>query len=85
MGEDVVFLTRLKHLGRRRRPKEKLATRFTARQIGLEPPLVVNSSRKWDKHGDWHMIRDIFRGLFYLCFARGKLKKYAFSYWYEDR
>jgi len=85
MCEDVVFLTRLKRLGRRRRPKEQLATRFTARRIGLEPPLVLNSSRKWDKHGDWHMIRDVFRGLFCLCFARDKIRKYLFSYWYEGR
>lgn len=85
MGEDVVFLTRLKRLGRRRRPKQQLATHFTAKRIGLKAPLVLNSARKWDKHGDWHMIRDALRAPLYLCFRRDKVKKYLFRYWYEDR
>ena len=78
-------LRRLKRLGASRRPKQKLATRFTARKIGIPPALVLNSSRKWDKHGDWHMFPDVVRGAFYLLFARRKLKDYARRYWYEDR
>jgi glycosyltransferase involved in cell wall biosynthesis len=85
LGEDVEFLRRLKRLGTRRRPKQRLATRFTARRLGILPALVLNSSRKFDKHGDWHMIPDVLRGAFYLLFARRKLKDYARRYWYEDR
>ena len=84
-GEDVDFLRRLKRLGASRRPKQELATRFTARKIGSSPALVLNSSRKWDKHGDWHMFPDVVRGAFYLLFARRKLRDYARRYWYEDR
>lgn len=85
MGEDVAFLSRLKRLGASRRPKQRLATRFTARHLGLSPALAINSARKWDKHGDWHMIFDVFRGAFNLLFARHKVKEYATRYWYEDR
>ena len=85
VGEDVAFLSRLKRLGAKRRPKQRLATRFTARKLGLSPALVINSSRKWDKHGDWHMIADVFRGAYYLLFARHKFREYVARYWYEDR
>jgi glycosyltransferase involved in cell wall biosynthesis len=84
-GEDVAFLRKLKRLGARRCPRERLATRFTARKMGQKAPLVLNSCRKWDKHGDWHMITDVFRAGFYLVFSRRKLMEYARRYWYEDR
>jgi glycosyltransferase involved in cell wall biosynthesis len=84
-AEDVAFLRRLKKLGSRRRPKEKLATRFTGRRLGLAPALVLNSARKWDKHGDWHMIPDFLRAGLYLLFAQSKADEYARRYWYEDR
>jgi len=66
-------------------PKQRLATRFTPRKLGLPPALVLNSARKWDKHGDWHMIPDVFRAPFYILFARKKVKEYVRRYWYEDR
>ena len=84
-GEDVDFLRRLKRLGARRQPKQKLATRFTARRIETPPAVALNSSRKWDKHGEWHMVPDVVRGAFCLLFARRKLRDYARRYWYEDR
>lgn len=85
MGEDVAFLSRLKRLGANRRPKQRLATRFTAKRLGLEPAMVINSSRKWDKHGDWHMIADVFRAGYYFLFARHRIKEYAQRYWYDER
>jgi len=84
-AEDVAFLRKLKRLGSRRRPKQRLATRFTAPKLGLEPAFVLNSCRKWDKHGDWHMITDVFRAGFYFVFSRRRLMDYARRYWYEDR
>jgi len=84
-AEDVSFLRRLKRLGARRRPKQKLATRFTARKLRLSPAWVVNSCRKWDKHGEWHMIGDVFRAGCYLLFSRRRLIEYGRRYWYEDR
>lgn len=84
-AEDVAFLRELKRLGSRRRPKEVLATRSVARKLGLKPALVLNSCRKWDKYGDWHMIADVCRAGFYIVFSRRKLKDYAHRYWYEER
>lgn len=85
MGEDVAFLSRLKRLGAKRRPKQRLATRFTAQRLGLRPALAINSSRKWDQHGDWHMIADVFRGAYCFLFARRRFQEYVARYWYEDR
>lgn len=84
-AEDVAFLRKLKRRGAQRHPRERLATRFTARKLGLERALAVNSARKWDKHGDWHMIPDVLRVGFYLLFSRSRLDAYARRYWYEDR
>lgn len=58
---------------------------FTAKKIGIPPAVVLNSSRKWDRHGDWHMFPDVLRAAFYLLFARRKLKDYARRYWFDDR
>jgi hypothetical protein len=80
MGEDVAFLSRLKRLGASRCPKQRLATRFTAKRFGVSPALVINSSRKWDRRGDWHMIADVFRGPYYFLFARHRIKEYAPSF-----
>jgi glycosyltransferase involved in cell wall biosynthesis len=85
IGEDVHFLSRLKRLGAKRRPKQRLATRFTARKIGHQPALVLNSSRKFDKHGDWHMIPDTLLAAWYLLFAKHKFQEYTKRYWYDER
>jgi len=84
-GEDVRFLTALRRLGRKRRPRERLVTRFTARKLGLAPPLVINSCRKFDQRGDWHLLTHSLKGLFYLAFARRKADDLIRQYWYEDR
>ncbi len=85
VGEDVIFLRSLKRLGARRRPKQRLATRFTARRLRIAPAIVLNSSRKFDERGDWHMFADFFRGLFAILFARNKINDYIRRYWYEGR
>ncbi len=43
-GDDVEFLCRLKRLGASRPPRQKLATRFTAKKIGI-PPAVSSIPR----------------------------------------
>ena len=62
-----------------------LTAPLTAKKIGIPPAVVLNSSRKWDRHGDWHMFPDVLRAAFYLLFARRKLKDYARRYWFDDR
>jgi len=85
LAEDVNFMRRLKRLGAARRPRQRLATHFTARKLGLAPPLVLNSSRKWDRHGDWHMFPDLARAACYTLFSRSRLVEFARRYWYEQR
>jgi glycosyltransferase involved in cell wall biosynthesis len=84
-AEDVDFLTRLKKLGARRRPKQRLATHATAKKLGLPPALVLNSTRKFDRHGDWHMFGDVVRAAGFFVFSRARLREYAWRYWYRDR
>lgn len=85
IGEDARFLLALKQLGKRNRPRQWMATRYTAKRFGLRPPLVINSSRKFDKYGDWHMLTDIPFQVFRALFARKKLETHIEHYWYEDR
>lgn len=83
-GEDVRFLTALKRLGRSRRPKEKLANRFTPRRLGLEQAFAIASCRKFDIHGDWHMLRETLRGLCLLLFRRGTVDDLIQRNWYDQ-
>jgi glycosyltransferase involved in cell wall biosynthesis len=84
-SEDVHFMKALMRLGAIRRPKEKYATHFLARKLSLAPALALNSCRKFDKHGDWHMLREALRGILCLPFSRKKMQDRIWQYWYEDR
>lgn len=84
-SEDVRFLFALKRLGKKRRPRERLATHFTARRLGMRPPLAINSSRKFDKHGDWHMFRDAFTQFPTVILRPAAAEKYIDRYWYSGR
>lgn len=85
-GEDVRFLTALKRLGRARRPRQRMATRFTARRLSIPPALAVASTRKFDQHGDWHMFRDAARNLpRVLLHGRRSVDEYIDGYWYQGR
>lgn len=85
VGEDIGLLKRLKRLGAVRRPRQRLATRFTARRLRLAPAMAINSARKFDEHGDWHMFADLARGLYLYVFAREKIQEHIRRYWYEGR
>jgi len=76
MAEDVDFMTRLKRLGRRR------GQRFM-RTPGAR---AITSTRKFDRHGDWHYLRDLLLmfPLRLLC-SRSSARRFALKYWYEDR
>jgi glycosyltransferase involved in cell wall biosynthesis len=85
-GEDVRFLISLKRLGHTRQPKERLSTRFTARKLGVSPAMAVNSARKFDQHGDWHMFSDAARNLpLALVQGRRRIDDYIDGYWYQGR
>ena len=75
VAEDVDFLWRLKRLGRKRRARFMRAP--TAR--------AITSTRKFDRHGDWHYFRIMAGVPFTLLFARGAARKLIWRYWYDDR
>lgn len=85
VGEDVRLLVALKRLGRGRRPRERLLTRFSARRLGLPPALATNSARKFDEHGDWHMVRDALVNLPLMLLRTGRIDDYIDRYWYRGR
>ena len=83
-GEDVLFLAAVKRLGRSRRPKQKLANRFAARRLGIDRAMAIASCRKFDIHGDWHMVGEMLRGLCLLLFRRGKIDDLIQRNWYDE-
>jgi glycosyltransferase involved in cell wall biosynthesis len=74
-AEDIDFLWKLIKLGRTRRQ----------RLTRLRPVKAVASTRKWDRHGDWHffaLMLPLLRGM--VSPARSGSQK-ARDYWYNDR
>ena len=75
VAEDVAFLWALKQLGRSRRQ----------RLTRLRSMKAVASTRKFDRHGDWHYFRDFTR------MALGRFRnpnatdEFIQRYWYNDR
>jgi len=85
-GEDVRFLSALVRLGRSRTPRERLANRFTARKLGISPATVMNSARKFDQRGDWHLLWDAVRNLPGVVWhGKRKIDQYVDDYWYQGR
>jgi glycosyltransferase involved in cell wall biosynthesis len=72
-AEDVRFMFAIKRLGRAR------GQRF-ARARGA---VAITSSRKFDRHGDWHYFTTLLRGLRWLVDRRAA-ERFVRSYWYED-
>jgi glycosyltransferase involved in cell wall biosynthesis len=71
-AEDVQFLLDMKRLGRPR--GQKLARLTSAKSI--------SSTRKFDKHGDWHYVAMLFRFGFWYLFAPQRMDEFAQDYWY---
>jgi glycosyltransferase involved in cell wall biosynthesis len=74
-AEDVDFLWRLRRLGRTRRQ----------RLIRLRGVKAVYSTRKFDQHGDWHIISQGGRLLLGLLAHRPTADRIVERYWYTDR
>jgi len=75
VAEDVDFMWRMKRLGWKRGARFRRTP--TAR--------AFTSTRKFDRHGDWHYFRIMFGVPFTLLFARGAMRKMVWRYWYDDR
>ena len=74
-AEDIQLLIDLKRLGRTRSQRFKRAKGVHA----------ITSSRKFDKHGDWHFLTMMPRIGFWMLFDKSRGEKSTRAYWYEDR
>ena len=68
IAEDVAFFRALRACGRRRGQRIR---------VGTPAPAIV-STRKWDRHGDWHM----FRMPLWPLLKRRSLRRIVDDYWY---
>ena len=75
VAEDVDFMWKVKKLGRKR----------GARFMRVPTARAITSTRKWDRHGDWHYFSLLFLFPFRVLFARGAARKQVLAYWYNDR
>ena len=74
-AEDLQLLIDLKRLGRSR-------GQYFSRPKGV---YAITSSRKFDKHGDWHFLTMMPRVGFWMLFDKSRGEKSTRAYWYEDR
>ena len=74
-AEDIKILVDLKRLGRTRR-------QHFARAKGAQ---AITSTRKFDKHGDWHYFLRMPRVAFWMLINKQRVEKFTRAYWYEDR
>lgn len=74
-AEDVDFLFRIKRLGWKR------GQRFM-RTAGVH---AITSTRKFDRHGDWHYLTQMSMMPFRMLIARRSADRIIQQYWYDDR
>lgn len=75
VAEDVDLLFRVKR-------RCRASGRRFVRLQGVE---TVTSARKFDKHGDWHMLVMAPRMAFQMLFLKERHERETRKYWYEDR
>ena len=76
-AEDVELLLDLRRLGKQRSPRQSLARLHGAR--------TLTSTRKYDKHGQWHFLVESLRHGILMHFRPEATERCARRYWYEDR
>jgi glycosyltransferase involved in cell wall biosynthesis len=75
VAEDVAFLWALKRLGWSRRQ----------RLTRLRSVKAVASTRRFDRYGDWHYLRDMARAAVSLLDYPRATDAFLRKYWYDDR
>ncbi|MCK5379279.1 MAG: hypothetical protein KAJ78_07735 [Acidobacteria bacterium] len=56
------------------------------RLVRVRSAKALGSTRKWDRHGEWHYITQVFRLAWYVIRSPSALPEFARKYWYgEDR
>ena len=73
VGEDVAFLMALRRLGKTR-GQRLVRTRSTK---------AIASTRKFDRHGDWHYFTIMPRVAFSMLVRRAGIRDAIFNYWYR--
>lgn len=74
-AEDVQLLWDLRRVGKGR--KQRLAR--------LKKVKALGSTRKFDLHGDWHYLSDLFRLVPVMLFSPRASNEFANKYWYGDQ
>jgi len=74
-GEDVQLLFDLRRVGRMR------GQRLTR----LRPVKALASCRKFDIHGDWHYLTDLFRLVPLMLFSPRGMNDFSKRYWYGNQ
>ena len=74
-AEDVQFLWDLMRLGRKQGRK---LSRITSAK-------AIFSTRKFDRHGDWHWLGLMLRFFYGLLFSKSSLDNFARMYWYGNQ
>jgi glycosyltransferase involved in cell wall biosynthesis len=74
-AEDVQLLWDLRRLGRKR--KQRLTRLRTVKALG--------STRKFDTHGDWHYLSDLFGLVPKMLFSPRATSDFANKYWYGEQ
>lgn len=74
LAEDVAFLWALRKLGRRHGQK----------LIRLPQVKAITSTRKFDRHGDWHYFTQVIPGALPALFRPSSRTELARRYWYTD-
>lgn len=74
-AEDVQLLWDLRKIGRRR--KQRLTRLRTVKALG--------STRKFDAHGDWHYLSDLFGLVPKMLFSPRATSDFANKYWYGEQ
>ena len=74
-AEDVQLLWDLMRLGWK---QDRKLTRIRSAK-------AVYSTRKFDKHGDWHWLGLLFRFLFGIVFSKSSMDNFALKYWYGEQ
>lgn len=74
-AEDLQFLWNLRCLGKERGQRLTRLTQVKA----------FTSTRKFDKHGDWHYLTQLVRLVPMIFRSPGQITDWARAYWYEDR
>ncbi|MEM6705760.1 MAG: glycosyltransferase [Acidobacteriota bacterium] len=76
-AEDIQLYLAARRLGRSRSPRQRLAR--------LRGVRTITSTRKFDKHGDWHLLTTLVRYVLLRPFKPRWADEFSQRYWYEDR